>query len=129
MQDAAFPAVHGVEAERDAAALHPLGRRQRAQPQLFDAQHAVIVGVEAQPGVILRSHLQHLHRQQLERQQKLGFVREEQLDIRPRELHHHIRILEIGMAGLAFADLEFELEAGFGHHLAQELVRARLDSG
>jgi len=34
VQDAAFPAVHGVEAERDAAALHPLGRPARSAAAL-----------------------------------------------------------------------------------------------
>ncbi len=49
MQNAAFPAVHGAEVERDARFLDALGRRQRTHPQFFDSQDAIIVRIEAHP--------------------------------------------------------------------------------
>ena len=48
MNDAALAAVHRVEVKGPARLLHLLGGGDRAQTQLLDPQHAVVVGVEAQ---------------------------------------------------------------------------------
>src|SRR5439155_22402127 len=46
MNHAALAAIHGIEPEGSARALHFFGRRSRAQPQFFDAQSAIILRVE-----------------------------------------------------------------------------------
>ena len=53
MDDAPLAAVHRVEAERQLAVLHFFRRGERAQPQFFDAQQAVIVGVEGDARMVL----------------------------------------------------------------------------
>ncbi len=92
MNDAPLAAVHGAEVEWPPGLLHSVRRGGRAQPQLLDAQQPVIIGVEAQPGVMLGSEPQRLHGQKFQRQQHLGFVREQHVDVRPREFHQNIGI-------------------------------------
>src|SRR6266850_6315596 len=57
MNHAALAAIHGIEPEGSARALHFFGRRSRAQPQFFDAQSAIILRVERQARVILGRHM------------------------------------------------------------------------
>ncbi len=101
VQDAALAAVHGAEVERLAGALDALGGGQRAHAQFLDAQHAVIVGVEAHARMFFGRHPQRFHGQLLERQQQLGLVAQQQIHIRAAEPHQNVRILEIRMPGAA----------------------------
>ena len=61
VDDPPLPAVHGIETERLSGTLHLLRRRHGAQPQFLDAQQAVVVGVEGNPRMVLRTHPQRLH--------------------------------------------------------------------
>lgn len=61
MDDATFPAVHGVEAERLAGVLHFFGGGVGAETNFGYAERTVIVGIEGQARVILRGNLERLH--------------------------------------------------------------------
>ena len=56
----------------------------RAQAQLFDAQQAVIVGVEGNPRMVFRRHPQHFHGDVFQRQQQLGAIGKQQVDVAAR---------------------------------------------
>ena len=112
VHDPALPAGHRIEAEGHAGAPDLFGRRGGAQAQLFDAQHAIVVGVEAQPRMVLRGHAQHLHGEVLERQQQLGAVGQQQIHVRAGELDHDFGVLELGVGVLRVDDLELHTEAG-----------------
>ena len=90
--------------------LHPLGRGQRAHAQFLDAQHAIVVGVEAQPRVFLGRHPQRFHGQLLQRQQQFGFVRQQQIHVGAGEAHQQIRILKIRMQRFALADFVVQVK-------------------
>ena len=110
MQDAPLAAVHGAEVKRLARFLDALGSRLRAHPQLFNAQNAAIVGIEANPRMFLGSHADRFHGQLLQRQQQLGFVRQQQVDVRAGEAHHQVRVFKIRMRRLAFGHGEMQVE-------------------
>src|SRR5579872_510502 len=57
-----------------------------------------------------RRHPQDFHGQVLECQQRLGFIRQQKVDIRPGEFDYDLRILEIRMGMRAGGDLERHLE-------------------
>jgi len=44
--------------------------------------------------MVLGGHSQHLHGDVLERQQKLGAVGKQQVDVGPGKPHHHVRSLK-----------------------------------
>jgi hypothetical protein len=48
VQDAPLATVHGAEVERHVRLLDAFGGGLRAHAQLLNAQHAMVVGVEAQ---------------------------------------------------------------------------------
>jgi hypothetical protein len=129
MNDAALPAAHGIEVERPLRLLHPLGRSRGAEPQFLDAHHAVVVGVETKPGVILRRHAQRFHGQKFERQQHFGLVSEQKLHFRTGEFHHHIRIFEIRMGVHALQDFVLDVHVHIVQYDIQELLDARARRG
>ena len=83
--------------------LDALGGGLRAHAQFLDAQHAMIVGVEAQPRMFLGSHAQRFHGQLLQGQQQFRLVRQQQVHIGPAEANQKVRILEVRMRRLARA--------------------------
>jgi len=89
----------------------------------------MIVGVEAQERMLLRSHSQRLGCQLLDRQKKFGFVGKQQIHILPAETHQNIWILEIRMYGFSGAHRVGQREAGTADHQIQELPDARLGVG
>jgi hypothetical protein len=101
MNDAPLAAVHRVEAERRSGALHLFRRSQRTQAQLFDAQRPVIVCVEGNARMIVGVKPQKFLRDEFKRQQKLGAVRQQQLDVVSAEFDKKIGILEIRIAAVA----------------------------
>jgi len=112
MDDAPLAAVHGAEVERLAGFLDTLGRGEGAHAQLFDAQNAIVVGVKTDARMVFVRHAQRFHGQLFERQQELGFVAEEQVDVGPAEADHDVGILKIGVRRFALADRVSELEPG-----------------
>src|SRR5262249_27422447 len=120
MNDSTLAAVHRAEMERDLRFLHALGCRQGAHPQLFDAQDAVIVGVEADARMLVWRHPQRFHGQLLQREQQLGFVGEKQIDVAAAKTDQQIRVLEIGMRRLAFTDRVIEVKTGKTEYVIQE---------
>jgi hypothetical protein len=107
----ALAAVHGIEPERSARAFDFFRSRGRAQPQLFDAQQAIVIGVERNARVIFGRQPQRFHSHMLERQQQLGAVAEQQIHIAPAEFHHHLGSLEVVLRGLPVGHLELYIHA------------------
>ncbi len=124
VDDAALAAVHRVEAEGFGSALDLLSGNARAHPKLGDAQHAEIIGVERQPGMVVIRNAQRLHGEVLERQEKLGLVRQQKLHIGPFELHHHLGIFDLGVGRIAFFDLILDVEVGVVQNHIEELFYA-----
>ena len=112
MQDAAFAAIQRTKVKRRVRLANTFGSGCRAHAKLLDAQRASIVRVETQFRVIVRRHVQRFLRQVLQREQHFGFVRQKQIDVRSRELHHHFGIFEIRMWCLAFGHDVFHVEVG-----------------
>src|SRR5271169_1290286 len=97
VQYAALAAVHRVEPERSARVLDFFGGGVGADPQLFDAERAVIVRVEGYARMIVGVESQNLLRNQFERKEKLRAIGEKQLCITAGELDDDVRIFEIRM--------------------------------
>ena len=125
MDDAPLAAVHGAEVERDARFLDALGRRQRAHPQFFNAQDAVIVGVETNAGMFLRRRADRFHRQLLQRQQQFCFIGQQQFDIRPGEADHQVGIFKIRVRRLALRNREIEIEVRQIKNRVEKILNAR----
>ena len=111
MNHAALAAVHGIELEILSRAVDFLGRRQRAQAQFLDAQHAVIVGIEGKLAVVLRRNRQRLHRDVLERQQQFGAIGQQQVYIVAREPDNQFRIFDFGVRGIPCGNLEIQFKS------------------
>ena len=126
---AALAAVHRVEPERLARPLHLFRGSLRAQAQLFDAEQAVVVGVEGNARMVLGGHPQHFHGHVLERQQQLGAVREQQVDVRTRELHDYVGSFEIPLAALHILNVITDVNASGLEGGAQESVDSEADRG
>ena len=63
----------------------------------------------------------------LERQQQLGFIREQQIHVRPGEPHEHLWIFKIRVRGFAVRDFKLELEVARAGDSPQELGNTRSD--
>lgn len=124
---AALTAVHRVKSERLARMLHFFGGSGGAQAQLGDAQHAVIVRVEREARMIFGRHAQRFHGDLFQRQQKLGLVREQQIDIGAAELHHNLGILDLRVYGLAFGKLILQIEIRILENHFEEVFDLRPD--
>ena len=111
--------------ERAARLLHSLRRRHRAEAKLFDAQQAVIVGVEAQARMMVGRQAQGLHGQEFQRQQHFRLVAQHKIHVGTGELDHQVRILEIGMRMHTLQDLVGHVEV----HVVQNRVQELLDAG
>jgi hypothetical protein len=93
MDHATLAAIHGIESKRFAAMLHLFGGGVRAEAQLGDAKHAVIVGVEGKARMIFGRDPKGLHRDVLQREEKLGFVAEQKIDVGSGKFDHDFRVL------------------------------------
>lgn len=111
MEDPALARVHGREEEGRVSLAHAFGGGGGAHAELLDANAAIVVGVEADQGVILGGHAKDFHGEMLEREQELGFVFEEHADVGTGEVDHEFGILEIGVAfGAGLRDVNIEVE-------------------
>ena len=129
MQDAAFPAIQRTKVKGRVRLANTFGSRSRAHTKLFNAQRTSIVRVEAQFRVIVRRHVQRFLRQVLQREQHFGFVRQKQIDVRTRELHHHFGIFEIRMGCFAFGHDVFHVEVGGIQHRLEKVFNQRAGFG
>lgn len=129
VNDAPFAAVHRIELERNASFANFFGGRSRAHAQLFDTQQPVIIGVEANAGMLVARHPQHFHRDLLERQHRLGFVGEKPFHIAAGKSNQKIRRLEILMRSLAGYDLELHIETGKGQNTIEKTFDLRAGFG
>ena len=73
----------GIEAEGSPVRFTLLGGGHGAEPQFFDAQQAVIVGIEGNARVVFGRHAQHFHGDVLQREQQFGAVGEQQIHVGP----------------------------------------------
>lgn len=111
MEDPALAGVHGREEEGRMSLAHAFGGGGGAHAEFLDANAPIVVGIEADQGVILGGHAEDFHGEVLEREQELGFVFEEHADIGTREVDHEFGILEIGVAFSAgLRDINIEVE-------------------
>src|SRR6476659_10064449 len=69
MDDTALAAVHGIEAEWLAGTFYFIRGGHGAHAQFFDAQQAIVVGVERNPRMVFRRHPQRFHGEVFESQQ------------------------------------------------------------
>jgi len=97
MENTPLAAVHGAEVEGRMCFLNALRSRHRAHPQFLDAQHTMVVRIEAQQRVLFRSHTQCFDGQLLHCQQQFRLISEQKIHVLAAETHQDIRILEIGM--------------------------------
>ena len=125
MNDAPLAAAHGTEVERPLRLLHPFGRGERADPKLFDAQEPVIIGVEAQPRMMVGRQPQRLHGQELERQPHLGLVGQYQIDVRAGKFHDQIGIFQVRMGVRAVQDLVLHVQIHVVEDGVEKLLEAR----
>ena len=131
MNDTPFAAIHRTEVKRPARLLDPLGRRCGAQPQFLDPQHSIIVGVEAKPRMMIRRKPERLHGQKFERQQHLGFVSQQNVDVGPGEFHQNIGRFQVGMRIGPIQEFVLDIQIHVVENQVQELFQpgSRLRDG
>ena len=112
-----------------ARTLHPVGGGHRAEPQLFDAQQAVIVGVEGNARMVFARHAQHFHGHVLQREQQFGAIGEQQVHVGAAELHLHVRRLEIVVRRRGILNLIGQLDAAVLQGGVQKPVDAEANRG
>jgi len=111
MDDAPLTAVHRVEPEHSAGALHIIRCRQCADTQFLDANRTIIVRVERNARVIVGMHAQHFLRHKFQRQQQFGPVGQQKVDVRSFEFHDQIGILKLGITLIPRLQRESNAEA------------------
>ena len=127
VNDAAFAAIHRVEAEGFGRALDLLGGNSRAQAKFGDAEHAEVVGIEGDEGMIVIRDAQSLHRDVLKGKQHFGLIGEEDLDIGPFELDHNLWIFDLGIGRIARFDFVLDIKVGVVEDHVEKLFDARAD--
>ena len=111
VEHAALATVHRIKAEGLARILYLFGDGSGAQAKLFDAQRAVIVGVEGNARMIVGMQAQHLLRDELESEEQLGAIAEEQIDVFAGEFYRDVRTFKVGVGVVAGFDGEVELRS------------------
>jgi hypothetical protein len=113
VKDPALAAGHRAEVERRMRLLDTFRGRERAQAQLFDAQHSIVIRVEAEQGVILPRHPEHFHGDLFESEQQFRLVRQQEIQIRAGEFDPNIGVLKIGMRRGPVRNLKRQADSGF----------------
>ncbi len=124
VDNAAFAAVHGVEAEGLGGTLYFFRGNSGAHAELRDAQHAEVIGIEGEPRMIVIRDPERLHREMLESEQDFSFIDQEEVDVGPFELHDNLGIFNLGVGGIALFDLVFDVEVGVVQDRIEELFYA-----
>lgn len=122
MDNAAFAAVHGREAERLTGAFYVFSGHLRRHAQFLNAERTVVVGIERNPRMIVGVHAQRFLRDVFERQQKLGAIAQQQVDVFALKLDHNVRAFKLRVALVARFDGELQRETGIVNYLAKELL-------
>lgn len=110
VNNAPFPAGHGAEKERLLRLLHAFASGLRAQPQFFDPQQTVIVGIEHDQRMVLMRQAQHFHRQVLQREQQFRLVFQEQFRLGTGKSNHDVGIFDFGVVGSPFLKLVINVD-------------------
>lgn len=113
MENSPLAAGHRAEPERLAGTTDLVGGRGRAQAKLLDAEQAIVVGVEPKTGVVFRRNAKDLHRQVFEREEKLGAIREEIVDVGARESDDNVGVLDLSVLTVVVGDFELQVETRF----------------
>ena len=129
VKNAPLAAVHGAEVEWGARFLDAFRCGLRAHTQFLNPQHAMVVGVEAQEGMLLGSHSQSFGRQLLDGQKQFRFIRQQQVHILAAETDQDVWILEVRMHGFARAHRIAQRKARAADHQIQKFPDARLGVG
>ena len=124
MNDAALARVHGIEAEGLVARFDAFGRGDGRQAQLFDAEHAVIVGIEGDAGVIFRRNAQGFLSELFESEQDLCFIREQSVDVFAGKLDTDIGIFEFRVRCFVVDEFVGDLQPGERQDVVQERAYA-----
>jgi hypothetical protein len=122
MHHPALAAVHGVEAEIRARVLHFFGRRQSADPKLFNANGPIVVGIESNPRMIVGMHSQHFLRDQFQGEQQFGAIRQQHFHVFALKFDEEIGVFKLRIAGIAGLQPESQMKARAVDDLPEELL-------
>jgi hypothetical protein len=125
VDDAALAAVHRIKAEGLTRRFHFIGRDLRGHAELFDAQRAIVVGIEGDARMIVGVHAQGFLRDVFESEEKLGAIAENQVDVVAVELDDEVGSFEVGVGLVARFQFESEVESRVGNDLPEELFDPR----
>ncbi len=70
--------------------------------------------------MVLAGHTQHFHSGVLQSQQQFRTVGKQEVHIRAAELHHHFRVFNLRVCGIAFRKHKGKIETSVLNHLTQE---------
>lgn len=121
MDDATLTAVHRREAKRLATGLHAFGRYLRRHAQFFDAEGAVVVGIESDARVIVRVHAQGFLRDVFEGEQKLGAVAQDEIDVIALKLDDDVGGFKFRIAPVSGFEREFQRQTGIFNYPTEKL--------
>lgn len=124
VDDTAFTARHGAEPEQHLALFHFFCRSLCAQTKLSNTHHAMVIGVEAEPVMVIGWDSERFHRQKFERQKQLRFIGEQEIEILAMEADHQLGVLNVGVRIITRLHLEAQIEAHRADHSAKEIFDA-----
>ena len=110
MDETAFAAAHRAEAERSLRLPDPLANRERPNSQLLLAQEAIVIGVEAEQGVLIRRHFENFLSELFQSEESLALVVHQEFEIRTGELDDERRLLKVAARLFAIQDLVLDVE-------------------
>lgn len=125
VDDAALAAVHGREAEGLAGGFDAFGCDLRGHAKFFDAEGAVIVGVEGNPRMIVGVHAERFLGNVFEGEEKLGAIAEDEVDVFAVEFDDEIGSFKLGIGLVAGFEGEGKIETGVGDDSPQKFLNAR----
>lgn len=102
MNDAAFTAAHRAEEERLATLLDLVASGLGGEAEFFDAEQAIVIGVEHDQGMVFVRQAQHFHGEVFESEQQFCFVQQQHVGFGATEADDDIGVFDLGVSRGAF---------------------------
>jgi hypothetical protein len=110
VDDTAFTAAHGREKEGLAGLLDAIASGLGRKAQFFDAEQAIVEGVEDDQRMVFMRQAQHFHREVFEGQQQFSLVLEQEVGFGTTEANDNVRVFDFGIGGIAFHELVVDVD-------------------
>jgi hypothetical protein len=110
VDDSAFAAAHRAEEEGLKTFFDFRCGCLGCEAQFFNAQQAIVVGIEDDQRVVFMRKAEHLHGEVLESQEQFALIGQKEIRFRAAETHYDIRIFDLGIGGCTFHEFVVDID-------------------